>query len=205
MKVKNHKFKTVVTSVKPWQLLVLTIISALICVSALRANNEHMNTLRNQVYSADKNGGNVELALQNLAKYVTSNMNTNLSSGPNSVYPPIQLTYSYNRVTNSLTESIGQQNSTLYTQAEDYCQAEVPSGFSGRYRVPCIEQYITSHDLSQPNIPQSLYEFDFVSPRWSPDLAGWTMLLTILFGILTIVSLVLKWRFKKWSGDQPLK
>ena len=190
MNVTTDRLKKAIKSAKPLPLLILTIISATICIFALRSNNEHMNQLRNQVYQADKNGGNVDAALQTLAKYVTTHMNTNLSSGPNAVYPPIQLTYSYNRITTNQAQTLEQQNSALYTKAEDYCQAVVPNGFSGRYRIPCIEQYISSHGLQGVNIPSALYEFDFISPAWSPDLAGWSLILTVTLGIATIVSFV---------------
>ena len=156
-----------------------------------------MNQLRNDVYTADKNGGNVQAALETLAKYVTSNMNTSLSSGPNSVYPPIQLSYSYNRDSTDETQSLQQQNSSLYTEAEDYCQAQIPVGFSGRYRIACIEQYVTSHGLALVNVPSALYEFDFVSPYWSPDLAGWMLIVTVLLALVTIVDYLYHWRVKK--------
>jgi hypothetical protein len=194
MKLPLKQIKLGFVSIKPWYLLGLTVISAVICLFALRANNDHMNYLRNQVYAADKSGGNVEAALENLASYVTSNMNTNLSSGANSIYPPIQLTNSYNRVTASQTAAIEQQNSSLYTQAEDYCQQAVPEGFSGRYRIPCIEQYVTTHGLEGANIPVSLYEFDFISPTWSPDLAGWSMLAAIVLAVLTVISSVFHYK-----------
>jgi hypothetical protein len=128
-------------------------------------------------------------------------MNTSLTSGPNSVYPPIQLTYSYDRSTASQAESLQQKNSSLYTEAEDYCQAEVPNGFSGRYRVPCIEQFVTSHGLDQANVPSSLYQFDFISPTWSPDLAGWTLISTFILAILSIVSFAMKVLHKQRSKD----
>jgi hypothetical protein len=192
MKVAKHQPSKTKLLLKPLPWLILTVLSAVVCIYALRSNNEHMNQLRDQVYAADKNGGDVQGALEKLAKYVTTNMNTNLSSGPNSVYPPIQLTNSYNKVTGSQAAAVEQQNSTLYTQAEDYCQATIPQGFSGRYRVPCIEQYVTSHSLQKgANTSTALYEFDFVSPTWSPDLAGWTLLLTILFAIITVVSFII--------------
>ncbi len=197
MKASLKKIKIFLGRVKPWYLLTLTVILAIVCVNALRTNNEHMNYLRNQVYAADKSGGNVEAALENLARYVTSNMNTDLSSGANSIYPPIQLTNSYNRVTSSQTAAIEQQNSTLYTQAEDYCQQLIPEGFSGRYRIPCIEQYVTTHGVKGAAIPDSLYEFDFVSPTWSPDLAGWSMLVTIVFAILTLISFVFHFKHRR--------
>lgn len=197
MTVFKKDIVKVLRAIKPWYLLVLTVVLALVCIFALRANNEHMNQLRNDVYTADKNGGNVEAALENLGKYVTSHMNTNLSSGPNSVYPPIQLTGSYDRATQALETELQKQNSTLYTQAEDYCQAKIPQGFSGRYRVPCIEQYITDHGLKVNNASAALYQFDFISPTWSPDLAGWSLVASVLLAILTVVSFILNWRIKR--------
>jgi hypothetical protein len=197
MKASLKQIKMRLGSIKPWYLLALTIISAIVCLNSLRTNNEHMNYLRNQVYAADSSNGNVEIALENLARYVTSNMNTNLSSGANSIYPPIQLTHSYNRVTSSQTAAIEQQNSTLYTQAENYCQQLIPEGFSGRYRIPCIEQYVTTHGLKGAAIPDSLYEFDFISPTWSPDLAGWSMLLTIVLAIPTLISFAFHFKHRR--------
>lgn len=188
-KKKLNVIKRAFLSIKPWQLLGLTIISGVVCLFALRSNNEHMAKLRAAVYAADKSNGNVTLALDNLQNYVTSHMNTNLSSGPNAVYPPIQLTYTYNRLVDKLSSQLEAENSNIYTDAENYCQTAIPNGFSGRYRVPCIEQYIESHSLNQGNIDQSLYEFDFYSPIWSPDLAGWSLVATIFLALVFIARL----------------
>ena len=171
---------TAIKKVRPIYFLYIAILFFLIGLFALRANNEHMLKLRNAVYAADKQNSNVTQALQNLQAYVTHHMNTSLSSGSGSVYPPIQLKYTYERLLASESDNVASSNTQLYTQAQIYCQAQIPTGFSGRYRVPCIEQYIESHDASLPTIPTSLYEFDFVSPSWSPDLAGWSLLISAL-------------------------
>jgi hypothetical protein len=151
-----------------------------------------MVKLRTAVYTADKNNTDVNGTLKNLQAYVTSHMNTNLSSGPNAPYPPIQLEYTYIRLQQANNQSASNVNQTLYTDAENYCQATIPTGFSGRYRVSCIEQYITSHGATVTLINPSLYEFNFLSPSWSPDLGGWTILISIILGILFILSLVIK-------------
>lgn len=85
-------------NLKTWHFLALCVLFSVICVLALRDNYQTMTELRDQVYVADKNDGNVEGALQDLRSHVTSHMNTNLSSGHNSVYPPIQLKYTYQRL-----------------------------------------------------------------------------------------------------------
>src|SRR5688572_22368654 len=84
--------------IKPWYFLVLAIISGAICVISLRANNQHMLELRAAVYTADKAGSDTKKPLQDLQAYVTTHMNTDLSAGNTSVYPPIQLKYTYERL-----------------------------------------------------------------------------------------------------------
>lgn len=175
----------------------LCIVSATICIFALRSNNLTMLKLRNQVYAADKSNGNVEGALEQLRSYVGAHMNTSLTTDNGSVYPPIQLKYTYQRLVAAADAQNSGSNSQLYTQAEDYCQSLNSDNFSGRSRVPCVENYVSTHGASAPTIPASLYEFDFVSPAWSPDLAGWSLLVTIVLGILTAFRFAIGYWFKK--------
>jgi hypothetical protein len=182
-----HHLWTKIRRVKPVYFFVVAVLSTIICIFALRSNNEQMLKLRTAVYAADKSNGNVELALQKLQSYVTSHMNTNLDSGNGSVYPPIQLQYTYQRALQAQKQATTLNNSQLYTEAQNYCQQQDSSDFSGRNRVPCIEQYVESHGASAPTIPSSLYEFSFISPTWSPDLAGWSMVVAVISGILFVI------------------
>lgn len=193
-----HHTWTKIRWLKPWYFALLAVIATAICVFALRTNNEHMVELRNAVYSADKNNGDVTGSLKSLQAYVTTHMNTNLDSGPNSVYPPIQLKYTYERLVQA--QQAAQSNNQLYTQAQHYCEKQDPVDFSGHNRVPCIEQYVQSHGGAKPKtIPDALYKFDFVSPTWSPDLAGWSMLAAIVLWLLFIISLVTKLWFRHYT------
>jgi hypothetical protein len=169
-----------------------------ICIFALRANNEHMIKLRSAVYAADKNDGNVQGALAQLQAYVTTHMNTNLDTGNGTVYPPIQLRYTYQRILQAQSEAAATDNTQLYTEAQTYCQQQDPVDFSGRNRVPCIEQYVETHDTQLPTIPAALYEFSFDSPTWSPDLAGWSLLLAGVSGILFAVTLLARRWFQHY-------
>lgn len=193
-----HHLWTKIRLIKPSYVLVLALACTVICIFALRANNEHMVKLRNAVYTADRDDGNVELALQNLQAYVTTHMNTNLNSGNGSVYPPIQLKYTYQRILQSESQAAVNANAGLYTAAQNYCQEQDSTDFSGRNRVPCIEQYVETHDAQLPTVPTALYEFSFISPTWSPDLAGWSLLLSILSWILFIVVLLTDRWFKSY-------
>jgi hypothetical protein len=180
------------TSRQPYSIfLVLFLVSGLICVSALRNNNTTMIKLRNDVYAADKADGDVDAALNKLRTYVYGHMNTDLSTGI-SVKPPVQLQYTYERLVSEAEKSANK--ASLYTEAENYCQALIPASVSvsGRGRISCVQDYIMSHGGSAPaSIPVSLYEFDFISPSWSPDLAGWSLIATIISAFAFIGSMLL--------------
>lgn len=175
-----HHYRTKLRWLKPGYFLALALISAVVCVFALRANNQHMVKLREAVYAADKNNTDLQKPLKDLQAYVTTHMNTDLSAGNTSVYPPIQLEHTYKRLVEAQKEQFT-KNSDLYTEAQHQCELQNPTDFSGRTRVPCIEQYVTSHTSApMPSVPDALYKFAFVSPKWSPDLAGWSMAVVIL-------------------------
>lgn len=184
--------------IRPEYLLALAIACSILCVIGLRQNNLEMAKLRDDVYAADHQGGDVVGALQKLQVYVTTHMNTDLSSGPNSPYPPIQLQYTYDRAVQAAGSAASAANAKVYTDAQAYCEAQDPYDFSGRYRVPCVQQYIVSHGASLPNIPDSLYKFDFVSPSWSPDLAGWSLLLAIV----SFAAFAATWLYRRWLRAQ---
>ena len=166
-----HHLWTKFRVIKPWYFLILFVLFASVSVYALRQNNLTMSRLRGDVYTADKNNGDVGTALKNLQAYVTSHMNTNLSGGPSAPYPPIQLQYTYTRLEKASLQKLGYSN--FYTKAQNYCQAKYPVDYFSY--VDCTEQYVASHHLnikvSQYVPSPSLYEFDFLSPSWSPDLA----------------------------------
>lgn len=172
--------------------LVLFTISGVVAISALRHNNQTMVQLRSEVYATDQSGGDINSALNNLRKYVYGHMNTDLSSGGNAIKPPIQLKYTYERLLEAQQQTSASSNSRIYTEAQTYCQTQVPAGFSGRGRVPCVQDYVTSHGVKTPPIPTGLYQFDFVSPSWSPDLAGWSLVVTALMGLGFITSFLVQ-------------
>ncbi len=183
--------------IRPWYFLLAALVTGAVCVVVMRQNNLHMAGLRDAVYVADQQGGDVQQALQALQVYVTSHMNTDLSAGPNAPYPPIQLQYTYDRAVQAAGEQASTANAKVYTDAQAYCERQDPTDFSGRNRVPCVQQYVQNHGVALPNIPDSLYKFDFVSPVWSPDLAGWSLLLTVFFVLAAASSWLLRRLIKR--------
>jgi len=174
--------------------LVVFMISVTASVYGLRQNNLTMISLREQVYSTDKNGGDVNAALNDLRTYVYGHMNTNLSSGGNAIKPPIQLKYTYERLVVTERTRIEKINAQIYTDAQAYCEQQNPASFSGRSRVPCIEDYVSRNGIKEQPIPDALYKFDFVSPGWSSDLAGWSLIVSFLSALASLATLI----FDRW-------
>jgi len=185
---KLHSF---LQRINVYVLVVILVVSTTVCVFALRQNNLQVLKLRDAVIAADKDNKDVEGALTELRTFMYSHMNTSLSSGPNAIKPPIQLKYSYERLVEAEQQRLTVENSKVYIEAQAECERRFPKGLSGSGRIPCITDYVASRGVEQKNIPDSLYKFDFVSPTWSPDLAGWSMLAAIVSGAFLVLRLLL--------------
>ncbi|HLB66405.1 MAG TPA: hypothetical protein VJJ78_02320 [Candidatus Saccharimonadales bacterium] len=197
-KKRLHHYWAKIRPVSYWYFLVAFLISLAVSVHALRQNNLEMIRLRNQVTKVDKSGGDVEKALRKLREHIYSHMNTNLVSGPSSIKPPIQLKYRYERLVKAETAKASKSSADIYSAAQKICEQKYPESFSGGPRVPCIADYVASHGVKVKTIPDSLYKFDFVSPLWSPDLAGWGLVVTALFLFL----FVLRFGLEKWTKSE---
>lgn len=199
-KKQLHHLWTKIRPIKVWYLLVLFLVVAAVAVFALRQNNLKMVELRQAVYVADEKNGDVEGALQDLRAFVYSHMNTDLSTGAEAVYPPIQLKYTFQRLQEAAKAKNQQDNAAVYTAAQAYCEQQNPTDFSGRNRVPCIEQYVSQHGGSQPkSVPDAMYKFDFVSPSWSPDLAGFSVALAVILLVLLVLRIAAGYLLKRWT------
>jgi hypothetical protein len=177
--------------IKTWYFFAAFLLFAGFSVLALRGNYLTMVDLREKVYQADQSGQNVEQALQDLRSHVNAHMNTSLTSGADSIYPPIHLKETYERLKKAEQDRVNQVNSSVYTQAQAHCEQLYPGSFSGGPRVPCIEQFVKEHGTTAKPISDALYKFDFASPTWSPDLAGWCIVLSIFFLALAVVRFLL--------------
>ncbi len=166
-------------------------------LKALQQNNIEMGRLRSAVFEADKNNGNVEEALRALREHVHGHMNTSLETGANGAHPPIQLKYTYERLQAERQAALGQNNSALYNQALQACDAEGQTS-TAQATINCIESYAEARGVRFSDIPDVLYKFDFVSARWSPDLAGWSIVATVLSAVLFIITALYRWFMKSY-------
>ena len=170
----------------------------------LRQNNLEMNRLREAVFEADRLGksdAEVERALQLLRKHVINHMNSDLGGQEaESQAHPIQLPYKYYRDTLKVwyghikrIETNDKQNINL---SEALNEARVACGASDLLiseRLQClVEQTASVTGMPDPpQLPVEFYVFTFDSPSWSPDAAGWSLMVFFL----SIPALILRFLF----------
>lgn len=193
-KRKIHRTIKQLKPISPWYFLAIAVLSGAICVISLRSNNLQALKLRDQVVATDKENGDIETSLRNLRVYMYSHMNTSLSTGSASIKPPIQLKYRYERLVAAQNAQVGSHNTNVAIEAQSYCEKQFPKGLSGGGRVPCIKNYVLTNGIKEVPIPDSLYKFDFVSPLWSPDIAGWSFVISVIASTLFVLRIGLdKW------------
>lgn len=147
---------------------------------------------RNVVKNADEQNGNVQAALSELQKYVSAHMNTHLGKG-------IFLEYSYQRAYEAALAQAASKtnpNSTIYTEAEQACQQEyMHHGVFSRY-IQCVQEKLKAmapgtDPLTQvKQLPPELFTYNFISPVWSADLAGLSLLATLLIFVVLLLRVV---------------
>jgi hypothetical protein len=196
-KYLHHLWTTRIKPVRLSFLLVALLASVLVSTLALRDNNLTMVKLREGVRVADEKNGDVEKALYDLRAYVYSHMNTSVSN-KDGVYPQIQLQYTYQRLVQAEQKRVATASAQIYSDAQAECERQYPDSFSGGPRVPCIQKYVTDHGVATKKIPDSIYKFDFKAAKWSPDLAGWSVAVSVLLGIIVIIRLGLGLLAKKF-------
>lgn len=171
--------------VNVWYFVVAIIVCGLIGGAAYRNNNVRSIELREKVIAADQANGNVEQALAELREHIYTHMNGGLATPT----PPVQLKYRYERLVAVEKERVSTANSKLTTAAQQHCEALIPVGAS-RGRIDCIQNYLTTHGTVEQPIPDALYKFDFASPVWSPDVAGWMLFLTAVLSIILVCRIL---------------
>lgn len=182
-----------VSGISLMALTVLFMISIGISILALRANNVKMGELRQAVYIADEQGGDIELALQNLRVFVYSHMNTDLRAGSTSTGAPIQLVNRFNAAVaaeQARVAALSSAASGVYADAQARCER---SSLPLTARAQCIQDYVAANGSGIPQLnlpPKEFYSFDFASPIWSPDLAGWSLIVSAIIAMLILVRLI---------------
>lgn len=185
--MKRHvkKVTDFIHSLTFWQLVVTIVIILPISLFALRSNNKTMGELKLDVVAADSNNENTQEALNKLAAYVFSHMNTSTE---------VELAQSYERAVEAAQRDAASNSSDpkLYEKAQRKCQDKLQS-----QRVPCIQEFVlanTDEINPQPiTLPEkAFYVFAFSAPLWSPDLAGFSLAAVVVSLLLVVFKLLHK-------------
>lgn len=182
------------SQVKTWQLLIIFLMMAFVSATFLRLNNVGMIERREAVFAADKAGDEIALAsrVYDLQRYVSEHMNTDTDR--------IALEHTYQRASQRHKEAY-QEKTAATTGGDAFAQAEAICGPIARaqgWRWPdmrytnCLSDELNKipggeavlEDF-QP-LPTEPYYHTFSSPGWSPDFAGWSLVLTGVVGLIII-------------------
>lgn len=194
-KGKVHHWWRILRRVKVWHLVVLFVIAFAASLVLLRQNNLGMVERRNLVKQADEQAKDIQKALDELQRYVTTHMNT--AMGEKGIY----LEHSYQRAYDQAVQEGLRDDSasrSLYENADAQCQAVFNRTSSFPEYTQCVAEKLASHQGSDPlanaRVPSvDVYRYNFVSPAWSPDAAGFAVLVTALLGLLILGRIILYW------------
>jgi len=178
--------------VKTWQLVILLIIVGFVAATFLRLNNIGMMQRRDAVINADKEGDEEAIInrLYDLQRHVASHMNTDLGRG-------VYLEQSYNRELQDWQQNQygdANPNGNIYKKAQQVCAPRY-SSYSYAY-LQCTTNELAKYpaakdpasDTSKPR--QEAYIHAFSSPLWTPDFAGWSVLVFGVILLLIVIRLV---------------
>lgn len=173
--------------VKTWQLLILLILAGFLSATFLRINNIGMVERRDAVTNADEAGDNdvIQNRLYDLQRYVSAHMNTNMGKG---LY--LESAYKRDVQTAYAKASIdSNSNGNIYKKVQEICMPQF-SYWSYAY-IQCTTDELAKYPagdslISSVKLPSAdTYLHVFYSPLWSPDFAGWSVLISMV--ILTMI------------------
>lgn len=199
----SHKQKKRRTwsQLKLWELVVLLVISLFISATLLRLNNIGMIQRRDAVEVADKSGEEVELMnrLYDLQRYVAAHMN----ASPGQVALDHAYKRAYDRDFKVFEETAQRSGSgnDVVQKVRQTCDNQAKQGGYGRFWVRADPRYVSCINEEWAKYPSAAvsdvqfkppstapYYQTFVSPLWSPDAAGWSVLVTVLLMVVVIVK-----------------
>ena len=200
---KKTKFRIKrLSQIKTWQLVILLIMSGFISATFLRLNNVGMVERRESVENADKAGDivNLQQRLYDLQRYVS----THMTADPGKIALDHTYKQMYDRKLKEFEEEIkNQSNNDTVSKVRAVCDARAQQGGYGRFTTQADPRYINCINEKWAKYPASKatnlqfeapstepYYHTFVSPIWSADYAGWSLLVTIFIAMIIVMRLV---------------
>lgn len=176
--------------VKTWQLFILLILCIFVAATFLRLNNIGMVQRREAVLQADEAGDQqaIQGRLYDLQRYVTAHMNADMGT--------IYLENQYKRDSQAVIDAASGDgaNGNIFKQAQEVCAPKYAN--LGHYSLAyqqCVIDQLNSHPsgaelTSSLQLPKAdAYRHSYVSPLWSPDFAGFSVVACVLI-VLAIIG-----------------
>lgn len=176
--------------IKTWQLLILLILSLFLTATFLRLNNTGMLARRNAVAGADKSGNVEEITsrIYDLQRYSSSHMNADTGV--------FYLQNQYDRAVKAAAAKAGSGDAdSPQARADAICNPnlQVP-GYSQAYQDCMLRELTKAGQVVDPASIKppspSLFRYEFTSPIWSPDFAGWSAIVSIILILMIIGRLI---------------
>lgn len=191
-----------VRQLKTWQLLIIVVLLGFVAAIFLRLNNVGMVERRSAVLASDNEGieANIAARLYDLQRYTAAHMNANTGV--------FYLEQQYNRDVEKAIAKASKTSSnaaSINKKVDAVCRPR----YSGNFRAyaQCfaseLNKYPSGKSLQNAIQKPStrLYQHEYVSPLWSPDFAGFSILacIIVIMVILSrlIIYLILKFLLKK--------
>lgn len=175
--------------VKLWHLVIALIVMSLLSAFFLRQNNLKMIKLRQDVITADEHNHDLAAALAKLNNHVFHHMNTE-------IVRPIELVHSYNRaVERAVVEASKQSGRDIYAEAQVACeQRGVPVAAIAQCAADYAMNHNTGGNLKKISMPdKNRFTYNYAAPLWTPDLAGFSILITgviLIWLVLRAIELI---------------
>lgn len=176
--------------IKTWQLVILLILMAFVAATFLRLNNIGMKERRDAVLAADTAGDETSLQgrMYDLQRYVIAHMNSDTGV--------FYLQGEYKRESQrrvAQAENYADPNGNVFVKAESVCKPQF-TAWSEAY-VQCFADQLAKYPPSPNPVENvtfpdaSLYRYNFESPLWSSDFAGWSVVVCVVIVLMILVRL----------------
>lgn len=179
--------------IKTWQLLILVLLMAFVSATLLRLNNVGMLQRREAVLSADADGDQQAIQNRLYELQVYSNKHMNASTGD------IYLTKQYERDSKAVVDAAAAQqsaNTPITAQAYENCRRSFSTWSLAA--VQCVSDEVArltpagEDGTIKVSFPDpKLYRHSFVSPAWSPDFAGFSVLITGVIAVIAVIRIII--------------
>ncbi len=162
--------------VKSRYFFIIAIVAGLVCTLQLSATRHHAANLASQIASLDSSGQDVTSQLGELSTYTSHHMLASTS---------VYLKGSYDRATAAANGSA--VDPAIYSAAQAKCASHADSIAQSK----CVSEYMAANapqTNAQPQVQpsQADYTKTFVSPGWTPDGAGLSLLIGAVSAIVGI-------------------